>query len=255
MQANVGRKTSAHETALNLAYEGHIDIILIQEPSIRSHERRLTRTHPAYETFAPIDDWVENRPRVMTYICKGTGLRGEQCRPVPTPSSDLLFLQILWDRQYLLTIINIYNAPQAASQSGRAIQDILDHYHLTPSDRYILAGDFNLHHPNWQPTTTYTSLKAQDLVDWAESADLVLTSPIGEPTHRAGNVLDLSWASASLPGVYTSIETSLNTTSDHETLLTWVLLPALCKPKTTFGKFRLDTMDKELFLSTLQRNI
>ena len=78
MQANVGRKSSAHETALNLAYEGHIDIVLIQEPSIRSQERRLTRTHPAYETFAPIDNWVVSKPRVMTYIrfVKGLDLEG-----------------------------------------------------------------------------------------------------------------------------------------------------------------------------------
>ncbi|GKT61219.1 endonuclease reverse [Colletotrichum tofieldiae] len=254
MQANVARRPLAHETALNLAYAAHVDILLLQEPSIRSEERRPTRYHPGFEIFTPVDNWVEDRPRVLTYLRRGTGLRGVQIRPLPDPSTDLLFLQLLAGTQEVLTVINVYNAPCGSLRPGQAVRDITTAWQPGHQERVLLAGDFNLHHWTWQPEATSSS-DADDLVEWAEAAGLVPLSPIGEATHKGGNTLDLAWASGSLYGAFTSIETSLHTTSDHESLLTRVPLALTGSLNPTPGRFRFDTMDEKLFLDILQRTV
>ena len=75
LQANVGRAATSHEIALSLAANSLIDIILIQEPYIFTDlSQRITKSHPLYESFIPIDDW-EIRPRAISYVCKGAGLQ------------------------------------------------------------------------------------------------------------------------------------------------------------------------------------
>jgi endonuclease/exonuclease/phosphatase family metal-dependent hydrolase len=65
----------------------------------------------------------------------------------------------------------------------------------------ILAGDFNLHHPNWSQTRPHsrTSTQAGELVSWAGKAlHFPVTTGRREPTHNLGGVLDLVWGSNSL---------------------------------------------------------
>ncbi|KAJ8063439.1 hypothetical protein OCU04_008657 [Sclerotinia nivalis] len=84
LQANVAKGASSHELALSLANDSCIDIVLIQEPYIFSDiSRRITKSHPAYETFTPLDNW-ETRPRVMTYTRKEAGIRASQLWPIVT---------------------------------------------------------------------------------------------------------------------------------------------------------------------------
>lgn len=119
LQANVGRGATAHEIALALAHHSKIDIILIQEPYIFSDRtRNITKFHPLYESFSPADDW-ESRPRTMSYVRKGAGLKISQLRPCP--SRDLVFLQILTQNHAPLNIVNIYNAPPGSAGNGEAV--------------------------------------------------------------------------------------------------------------------------------------
>jgi hypothetical protein len=58
LQINVGRGATPHKIALSLANDSLIDIILIQEPYIFSdHKWKITKFHPMYESFTPLDDW------------------------------------------------------------------------------------------------------------------------------------------------------------------------------------------------------
>ncbi len=57
LQINVGRGGPSHDLALALAQEEHIDLLLVQEPYIfHERHRRITKRHPLYECFSPIDD-------------------------------------------------------------------------------------------------------------------------------------------------------------------------------------------------------
>lgn len=218
-------------------------------------ERRLTRFHSGYKTFAPVDTWVDQRPRVLIYLRKRSGLHGVQIRPLPEPCTDLLFLQVLYKGAEVITAINIYNAPTGGSRAGEALQLLLAHYSPSPDDRLVMVGNFNLRHPNWQPELSTMSANSAALVEWTDAAELALISPAEEPTHKDGNVLDLAWASANIYGATTSIETALHTTSDHETLLTRIPLTAAEPPPSGPGRFRVKTMDEELFLRVLEENM
>jgi len=59
LQANVARSPSPHEAALQLAFEQGYHVILIQEPWISAFRaRRLSKHHPAFNLFTPIEDWT-----------------------------------------------------------------------------------------------------------------------------------------------------------------------------------------------------
>ncbi|RKK64640.1 hypothetical protein BFJ68_g18681, partial [Fusarium oxysporum] len=86
-QANVGKIPPAHDCALALADSERYDIVLLQEPwTAHTKARCLTKTHPAYDTFTPVDMWNSNdtRPRVMTYVRRDPRLLADQIRPFET---------------------------------------------------------------------------------------------------------------------------------------------------------------------------
>jgi len=57
LQANVRRGATSYEIALSLTHDSLIDIILIQEPYIFiDRKRRITKSHPVYESFIPFDN-------------------------------------------------------------------------------------------------------------------------------------------------------------------------------------------------------
>ncbi|KJZ68510.1 hypothetical protein HIM_12102 [Hirsutella minnesotensis 3608] len=63
------------------------DVVLLQEPWMGLKDGRcLTKTHPAYDTFSPINDWDgrDTRPRVMTYVRRSADLFADQRRPAST---------------------------------------------------------------------------------------------------------------------------------------------------------------------------
>src|SRR4051812_2916830 len=86
--ANVGKSTPCHITILHVAFTEKMDVICVQEPA--SYPGTKTQNPPGYDCFAPVDSWDSvdpeqreaERPRVMTYIRKGAGLRTQQRRPI-----------------------------------------------------------------------------------------------------------------------------------------------------------------------------
>src|SRR5271166_6659420 len=216
LQANVRRGATPHEIVLSLANSSFIDIILIQEPYIFSdRSRKISKAHPMYESFTPLDDWT-TRPRVMSYVRRGSGLHANQLRPVTT--RDLIFLQIQARNAPGITIINAYNAPPGSTNPGEAINALVK---LPPNllTSTFLAGDFNLLHPRWDLHTTRTSPNTEPFIDWLDNNYLVFTSVNGASTHAKGNVLDLAFLSGPFTGS-TTLAHNLDCTSDHTPLLT-----------------------------------
>jgi hypothetical protein len=126
LQINVHKGATQHEIALSTAYNEQIDVVLIQEPYIsRDLSRRITKRHPSFNCFTPIDDWANSQPRVLTYVRKGAGLRSTQIRPDTLDQAalpDLLFLHIQAPGGQSLLIINVYNAPSGSIRPGLAAQ-------------------------------------------------------------------------------------------------------------------------------------
>ncbi len=220
MQANVGKGSPAYDIALNLAYEHHIDFVLTQEPWIHTDRtRRLTKKHPAYQCFTPVEEW-EQRPRVITYIRKDPQLQAFRAQGSWPQNRDLLSVQVqAWGQQ--IEIINVYNAPPGSTNPGQAVQSLLSF--TVPQRPVLIAGDFNLHYLDWQPNATNSSPTATLFANWAAQQNLTLTLEPGTPT-RGESTLDLAWVSPELAGLGTStnVEPALHSTSDHQTLCTVV---------------------------------
>ncbi|KAI1007456.1 hypothetical protein K3495_g770 [Podosphaera aphanis] len=199
LQLYVCKGASSHEIALEFANEEKYDIIFIQEPYICSDRlRRITKRISSYECFAPIDSW-ETRPRVLTYVRKGTGLQTHRLRPLPhnSPAApDLVFLEIRAACGTNILAVNVYNAPVGLKAEGEAVKAILLRSILRR--RILLAGDFNFEHTRWQASTASNQLEAKSLLEWIDRNSISLISEADVPTHNRGNVLDLTFASNSL---------------------------------------------------------
>ncbi|KAJ6038758.1 hypothetical protein N7460_007475 [Penicillium canescens] len=88
---------------------------------------------------------------------------------------------------------------------------------VLPPQNTILAGDFNTHHPLWQPETEAhnTTPGATALIEWLVANGLALCIEPGTPT-RGPNTIDLVFSD--IP-VEATAEDHLSSTSDHATIL------------------------------------
>ena len=259
LQINVDKGATQHEIALSSAYNEQIDVVLIQEPYIsRDLPRRITKRHPSFNCFTPIDDWADSQPRVLTYVRKGAGLRTTQIRPDMLEQSalpDLLFLQIQAPSGQPLLILNVYNAPPGSIRPGLAAQALTSLPPAFLSQPLFLAGDLNLLHRSWQPSLERGQTAFADpFVAWLDESQLVFISEVDRPTHDKGNVLDLAFSSATiaLEGAKTVVVPHLDVTSDHRPLLTCI--PWDQRFAEPARKLRFDTLDQPLFLSLLAAN-
>lgn len=246
LQIHTGRSWASHEAALNLAHEHHFDVVLIQEPWVhRDSSRRLTKKHPSYMIFSPVDNW-SSRPRVMTYVKKDPRLQAYQLRG-PWPSCrDIASIQVL----------NVYNAPNGSEDAGVALDHIIESYNGRPETPWVVAGDFNLKHPVWQPGARSSGHAAEKLLAWADERNMTLCLPPNSHT-RGQNMIDLVWvneAALSL-GTHASVIDDIDPGSDHKPISISVPVPPSSGPPCPEPPLRLGTCDKTAFLAHLQRSI
>ncbi|KAM4058241.1 endonuclease-reverse transcriptase domain-containing protein [Hirsutella rhossiliensis] len=218
----------AHDCALALADSERYDIVLLQEPWTEAKDGRcLTKTHPAYDTFSPVDSWDDNstRPRVMTYVRRRPCLMTDQRRPVAT--RDILWLTI-----NNITVVNFYRQPYY----DEALDILLQ---WTTPGRCLVAGDFNAKHSSWQAGRL--DGRGDDIAYWASENGLSLLNPADVLTNPHGNTIDLAFSN--IPLSEAVVEEHLATSSDHFTLS--VTLADLAPASVPLGKVRL-TSDDEL---------
>lgn len=252
MQVNANRSPTAHGLLLELAYKQQADIILVQEPWVHSDlGRRITKWHPAYSTYTPVEDW-SLRPRVMTYARKDR--RGLRCEPQgPTPlHPDIAFLEIGIQGSLPLLVANIYNAPCGSERAGEAAALLMQQ--TNTNCMALLTGDFNLRHAQWDSShTAHPSAQARQWLDWCDSQGLTLLNDPAIPTNRQGSTIDLVWATASLLAARQAaawVEEKLKIPSDHHTL--WIHLPGGTGAQYgSPGRFKIDSLDNKLYSQVL----
>lgn len=120
-----------------------------------------------------------------------------------------------------MTVWNVYNAPQGCDGARAACRELQGL--LSLPDATFLAGDFNFPIAPWLDPAAAPGADAQDFSDWTAQVSVELVSPTSEPTHQAGNVLDLVWCtSAHAPRCVSSIALDLSNGSDRLPLCTEV---------------------------------
>ncbi|KAI0994992.1 hypothetical protein K3495_g13189 [Podosphaera aphanis] len=157
-------------------------------------------------------------------------------------SRDLLQLVITHRNMEKLPIWNIYNSPTGSDDAGRGLSYL---FGCSGSPFYV-GGDFNLRHPLWDSSVSYAQRTCTDLINWYENKGLKLLNPTETPTHNRGGTLDLVFCSDN--SAKCEVRPDLNTSSDHETLLTSLRWSALPHGAT---KLRYSALDNDLFLRLL----
>lgn len=240
MHTNVGRGGEAHDLALQLGFNEGADVISIQEPWVmRDPTTRTTKTHASYTLFAPCTNW-DDRPRALIYV-----RRDRQRNPVQTVaniSRDFLAVQ-LNTTSGPVTVWGVYNAPLGSLNAGEGLAHFLAN---PPRARAVVVGDFNLRHPDWDPSAYSPSDAAHQLANWLDTAGFFVLNP-GVSTHSRGGVLDL--AITDDPGATAAVAAHLHSTSDHETV--WVFSPGGLPQTATSGRLKTDKCDHRILRDLL----
>lgn len=209
--ANVGKNSPSHITILQAAFTENVDVVCIQEPY--THPGTKTQNHPGFDCYAPVDSWDSEdptqreaeRPRVMTYVRKGAGLRTQQRRP--TNSRDLLWIDVNGH-----AILNAYRQPLSL--------EVIDYVtHLAPPPNCLVGGDFNAWHDMFEPGVQPTH-QGPALARWSINSGMDFIGVPGEPTQRHGHVLDLTFSN--IPFARTTVREDLHCGADHETQITTI---------------------------------
>ena len=161
----------------------------------------------------------------MTYVRKNSRIKAQQRRPFS--SRDILWLDV---NGY--TLLNVYREP------GR--DEVIDYVtNLTPLNNSLIGGDWNVWHPEFEPGVEGRN-RGADLARWLHTCNMTFTGIPGEPTHRAGHVLDLVFSN--IPFVETAVVESMATGSDHSTLLS--IIPG--RGQEAPDRFRYRVRDEDL---------
>lgn len=196
LSINVGRGGSTHDIALSRAFELDVDVILIQEPWWSN----ITKSHPAFDCHVPFGG-MNVRPRAITYTRRNNlKISAKQIFPSSNPTGDYCWVVVNG-----VTFLNVYKAPNNTT----SIQTLIS---WTPPPRTVAIGDFNSVHWAWQPGVSRSYGQGEEIEIWAETHNLSCLI-IGEPTHRAGNTLDLAWSN--IPGTQAWVDRKECMTSDH----------------------------------------
>ncbi|KAK5994259.1 putative RNA-directed DNA polymerase from transposon BS-like protein [Cladobotryum mycophilum] len=234
-QANVGKIGPAHDTALALADTEEFDIILMQEPWVSLKGDSMTKTHPGYRTYSPVNSWegTRDRPRVMTYIRRNLELDADQTRPVATRD-------ILWIKTSDITIVNIYRDPD--------VPETLEAILTWPiPDRCLIAGDFNARHCSWEPGAN-AEHQGGRIADWAEETELAQLVPAA-PTNPRNTTIDLAFTN--IPLAEAAVEEHLLTSADHYPIT--ITIPEIRLQSRPRKRARLRTSkETQRFLSLIQ---
>lgn len=118
----------------------------------------------------------------------------------------------------------------------------------------IWAGDFNLHHVDWDSHTINPTPQARSLAEWITDIGGSYALRQGTTTHRQGGALDLVISSSSMtPDVLECyVNQNLDATSDHEVISTSIAISGRSKAILKEARFQFKKLDDKIFHSTLQ---
>lgn len=160
---NAQKSLANTDGILEWATTNHHPVICVQEPALPGGR---IRRHPGYHTVG-CDD---KKTRSAIYIAKGIDFTV----PVP-PLTHTTSITI-----QKTTILNTYWHPddRKAEEAIRYTTTALEHQPPT-----LLVGDFNAHHPTWDPARR-TNPRSDHLDTLTAEAGLTLLNTPGIPTHR-----------------------------------------------------------------------
>ncbi|RAL66698.1 hypothetical protein DID88_006378 [Monilinia fructigena] len=177
-----------------------------------------------------VEQFYETKPTTQCQKCQGFGHQDAYCRRNPScglcgasdsPTDSDIQIFNCQNGNKTFQIINIYNEADQAKENGFTIERCL--YNISITQETILLGDFNAHHPWWDPFSKKSG-NADQLAEWFEDQNLTLLNEPGISTFYRTNllnpsVLDLTLASEGISPQIHNWQTLSDTGSDHAGIL------------------------------------
>ncbi|KAI1005700.1 hypothetical protein K3495_g2517 [Podosphaera aphanis] len=180
---------------LTRACDLKLDVLLIQ----KLWWSGCTKSHPCFDRHIPFGS-AHVRPRAITYTQKNSKqLIAVQKFPLH-PTGDYCWMIVNG-----VMFLNVYKSPKDPLASKPLLE-------WTPPPKSNAIGDFNAVHRAWQPGASSAHGQGEAIEMWAEDHNLTCLI-VDEPTHRAGNTLDL--ARTNISGTSAWVDREECVTSDH----------------------------------------
>ena len=199
LQVNLNRSAQATESALQVAVELAIDLVAVQEPWLvhsqtpQDYTHTRSVNHPSFVQTLPTLPDPSLRPRVLLYASHSLQA---QINPIQDWPADPDCLAVyIKSHTHTFTLLNVYNEEDPQGSGDRTIERMLLPRNLPRAS--LVLGDFNTHHPWWDPLCPVTSPGAERLIEWTEDQHLELINTPGtgtffRPHMSRESVLDLS---------------------------------------------------------------
>jgi hypothetical protein len=263
LQINLNRSAPATESTFETALELNIDIIAVQEPWVfpaANNDYTNTRSiiHQGFTQVLPNHGLL--RPRTLCYISKNLapGISTSLASTSPR-DPDCLIIDIQ-NRGTKIQLINIYNEKDL---SGSRVYTLKRGVIPAPlSQNSIILGDFNIHHPWWDPLARKSPL-ADDLVEWITVNNLLLLNTPGAGTFFRPNmsrptVIDLTLCTSPLLDRVQDWQILPDLGSDHYGIRFNIVEPTsstISSENPHLGRYNTKKANWEHFTRKLQQNI
>jgi len=195
------------------------------------------------------------RPRTLVYVSKA--FRPLVSLATSSPDDPDVQAITIVEGDSKILILNVYNEADQAESGLRTLERVV-YKDITLNSSSIVLGDFNTHHPNWDPLAR-TSVGAREFVEWIEANNLNLLNTLGDTTFFRPNtrpsVLDLTLATPALASKIQDWQTLPDLGSDHLGVLFTIQgtsAPLVDSP-LVLDRFDTAYADWDLFRSSIRR--
>src|SRR5579859_625440 len=149
MQYNVAKRREVMDSILNDESTEEYALLLLQEHCY-AHKQNTPQLHQSWTAIE--STMVDERPSRTSIYINNNKITPATFEQIFIPYKDITAISIMPSPPFIkpILIINIYNA------DNNTLIDEMDnimHQHVNIQDYevVVLAGDFNLHHPLWNP--------------------------------------------------------------------------------------------------------
>ena len=196
LQCNLGKSRETTDSILNHPDSAQFALLLLQEQYYSTY-LNSSLLHHAW-TLVEAATQSELPPRSAIYI-NNRVIDANAFKQYYLPFSNVTAIEILGVQGQLPTlIINVYNPPRKDLITPLR-KHLQEHLNCRNYSKMIIAGDFNLHHPIWNPPTYHTyDVLSDELLEMMSDHGLTIMLPPGTITYPCdnevgGTTIDLVW--------------------------------------------------------------
>ena len=192
LQNNLNKSQHNTHSILNDPTSRQYAILMVQEQYFSTYTNS-SLTHHSW-TLIESRSTENNPPRAAIYINK-TILPAHSYEPVPMETPDTVAIALQLDQeQHPTLLINIYNTKNTPHLTTLRTH-LRRHLRNNIYNGIIIGGDFNLHHPLWNPPNYHGhDPEADTLIDIMAQTRLKPMLPLGTITFpRVKTAIDLVW--------------------------------------------------------------